>query len=215
MRKERGWRWWHAIGLGAFVALLAWMLSPTDHFYDGGKSLLCCQNNLRQIGELLTARAAAGSLRRLDGAAFLLQVASDLNDDDLKVFICPAERGPDPKRPTPGMPESLDLYRKVFPRAGPDGRMCSYAGPDFTSYPDRPGDGRRIWACDRCRGGVPHHRHGLSVLWSNGKVEVIPFRDIAGCDPEKPRIILGPDSPDPRLRPLMFLRAPPGAGREE
>jgi hypothetical protein len=195
------------IFVGLVVLLcLALLASSLTLVVDGGpgrehRNALVCLNNLRKMGELLAAREAAGNLRQPDGAAFLLQVAPDLGDDDLKVFVCPAEQVPDPTRPDEGTPEFVDLFRRALPRDGPDARMCSFAGPDFTRFPDRPGDGPRIWACDRCRGGGPHHKDGLAVLWSTGKVETIPRREIVGG--ESGRIILGPDSPDPRLRTLF------------
>jgi len=150
-----------------------------------------CMNNLKALGELLMARKAGrGKLRPLEGAAYVLQVAPDVNDEDLDVFLCPGAPGADELGA-----DFADAIRKLRPEHA--GRLCSYRGPDQTALAAwkkaNPGK-RAIVAC--CAQGddglLPYHGDGICVLYETGKVEFIPGP-----------VQVGPDSPDPRFRHLV------------
>jgi hypothetical protein len=167
-----------------------------------------CLNNLRAIGGVLVERQLSGvDIRRHSGASFLLQIAPVVKDSQLSVFLCPEEPAP-PDRPAPGTPEFVEMYRSVEDLSALDEaalrRMCSYAGPDWEGHPFEPEAVEfRLWAADACFGGRPHHRRGLVVLYDNGATVFLETERIASAGED--RVVVGPDSPDPRLRTLCFL----------
>ncbi len=165
----------------------------------------------RQIGALLIARNSGDGLdESLSGPAFLLQVATDIRDEDLDVFICPGEpKDAAPDRPAVGSPEFVKQYRDLTPEELKEDRdwstYTSYAGPNFKEFPRsrRGGAARkvRLWACDRAKDGKPHH-DGIAVLYASSKVDFLKLsnlRDVPG-----PLIPVGPHSPDERLKKMIF-----------
>jgi prepilin-type N-terminal cleavage/methylation domain-containing protein len=189
---------------GLVAAIIPYVLERSDQ--------TVCLNNLMQIGGILTGKNAGKGLDDTrSGAAFLLQVADDLNDADLEVFVCPGEPGnPDDPRPKPGSPEFIAMYRdQLDQKTGQvEDRFCSYAGPNLKDYPMvRAGAGSkrvRLWACDKCRNGHAHH-DGIVVLHTSSKVQVLPIEDLEGHDADEGMIVVGADSPDPRLRKMTYF----------
>lgn len=180
-----------------FLILLSSRLAPK---VTAKRNRTICMDHLRQLGAHLRALESRGELRYLTGEAFLLQVAGELPDDQLEIFVCPAHE--DPGRPRPGTAEFVKLYRDLDLKSRDLADRTSYAGPDYRNFPPPlPGRvaGRRIWACDRGVDGRPDH-DGLCVLWSDGSVEFLGIGDLQGHDPETRAIQLGENSPDPRLR---------------
>jgi len=58
-----------------------------------------------------------------------------------------------------------------------------------------------LWACDRCANGESHHE-GIVVLSSTTKVERLGVDELPGMTDDE--IIVGPSSPDSRLRKMTF-----------
>ena len=91
--------------------------------------------------------------------------------------------------------------------------LCSYAFRDLARYPidadgTDPATGAPAWiACDRqgLDGRTPHHDGGLNVLLADGAVLFKTHADL-GLAPDAP-IVVGPDSPHPDLRKMVFLPA--------
>jgi hypothetical protein len=169
------------------------------------KARTVCMNNMREVLGLLISRQATRRLRFYSGSAFVLQVAPLIRDENLTVFRCP---GDSMKRSKLG-PGVVELYRNAKLPADGTLKLTSYAGPNWKDYPlrtvGREAGKSRLWICDACPGGKPHHRGGICVGYSSGKVEFIPIKDLKGHDPAKQKIIVGPDSPDPRLK-MMTVR---------
>ena len=131
--------------------------------------------NFRQIGALLMMKDMGGRpIRKYSGPAFLLQVAKDIQDDDLSVFLCPDEPvDAHPTRPEIGTAESVKLYRTIKPDRVEDWSLyTSYAGANWGEFPrDAASRDSRVWAC------CPHH-DGVVVLWDSSKVTFIDGEDL-------------------------------------
>lgn len=174
-----------------------------DLHHDGS---LGCMHQLSAIGGELIWLKASRRLRLYNGAAFLLQAKDRVSEGSLHYFLCPNDRGERGGRPPIGSAALTDWYRNLTLPGGVDEAYCSYAGPDWRRRPPGKDDGRkktRLWACCRCPDGVTRH-NGLVVLWSTGSVEKIPLEEIEGYDYEEDVVVIGPDSPDARLRDLCF-----------
>lgn len=165
---------------------------------SGGCQSLMFMRNLRSIGRMLRELEEAGHIRDYRGAAFLLQMKDRMQDLELVAFRCPLDEATEAEGPLLGSSEWVSSYRDLTLPEGVEPSQCSYAGPDR-----RQGKGKRIWACCVSRDGVPRHE-GLHVLWSTGLVESIDLEDVKGYDPIRNRVVIGPESPDPRLRGLRF-----------
>jgi len=193
------------------IAALAGLVAAIIPFAIAKSEETVCRNNLMQIGGILTTMKTSGNIQNLSGAAFVLQVAEHVNDADLDVFVCPGEPGDaaDP-RPKPGRPEFIAMYRDQLDlKTGKvEDRHCSYAGPSLRDFPmARAGaESRkiRLWACDKCRHGHAHH-DGVMALHTSSKVQLIKIEDLAGHDADEGMIVVGADSPDPRLRKMTYF----------
>lgn len=160
-----------------------------------------CMNKLRLLGSLLVVRKTMGKpVTRYSGPAFLLQVAGEIDDGDLETFVCWSEPMAD-RSPRPGLvsPDFARRYREMNLDEVTDWNCySSYAGANWKDYPDDPTSREaRIWAC------CPHH-DGVTVLWDSSKVTFIEAEELKRGGPDGDEIILGPDSPDPRLRKVTF-----------
>lgn len=192
------------VGGSLFLVFMAALVIPRAH---GDGDHVECMNNLRQIGGLLASRQAGEGLKEYSGPAFLLQVADDLQDEDLGLFICPGEpKGAAPDRPPVGSPEFIRMYWDLTPadlaKDRDWSRYTSYAGPNWRQFP-REKDADRLWACDHCAGGAAHH-DGITVLWNSSKVDFLKPDELTGMSAGL--IQVGPDSPDPRLEKMIFNR---------
>jgi prepilin-type N-terminal cleavage/methylation domain-containing protein len=170
-----------------------------------------CLNNLLQIGGILSGLKSSGELQQYSGAAFVLQAAEFVKDDDLSMFVCPGEAvNPDDPRPDVKGDRFINLFREEMDlTAGKvEDRMCSYAGPNLRKFPPakvgRDSQRTRLWACDKCRNGHAHH-DGIAVLHESSKVEILRMRDLKGHDDGENRILVGPNSPDSRLMVMSFF----------
>lgn len=189
------------------VAVLVVLAARIDPLGDEVKHRVHCMNNLYRIGTLLVAKQVGEGLRPLSGPAFLLQVVGELNDEDLDVFICPAEpEGAAPNRPPLNSAEFIRMYRDLKPsdltRDLDWSRYTSYAGPNLKDFPIQSGSGgSRLWAGDACGGGHPHH-DGIVVLYASPKVVFIKPENLKGMRGDE--ILVGPRSPDPRLEKMIY-----------
>ena len=193
------------------IAALAGMVAALVPVATAARYKAECGNNLMQIGGYLAALRSGEGIQYRSGAGFLLQVANRVKDDDLSIFICPGESGnADDPRPRSGTREFVAMYREGLDvEAGKiEDRHCSYAGPNWHDYPITLTGPKslktRFWACDRCRNGHAHHS-GLMVLYDSSKVGMIQLRDLGGHTEDSERILVGKDSPDPRLEQMSFF----------
>ena len=167
-----------------------------------------CMNNLRQIGGLIVTRQSSGKqVMNYSGAPFLLQVANNIKDTGLEVFICPGESGVQ-GRPETGTQDFIDMYRKNeknLMKLDEDAlsKMSSYAGANWAEHKYNPASNEsRIWGCDACMGRIPYHR-GIVVLWDSNKVNFIDVDSLEGQ--REDQIVVGPGSGDKRLEKMIFL----------
>ncbi len=195
------------LGGGALLGIALLVGGKTPVFPQGFevKDRIQCMNNLRLLSDLLVARHSVGNLKRYDGPAFLLQVAPDVADEDLAVFLCPGEpEGFASGRPAVGSPEFIRMYRDLteedLSESRDWSRYTSYAGPDLKNFPvNRYWPEGRLWACDRCPGGKPHHL-GVAVLQADTRVDFLAPEHVKGF--EDGRVIVGPGAPDQRLKKM-------------
>lgn len=180
-----------------------------------------CQDRLRQVGGLLTSLAKQdGDFPQRGGAALLLgyRRAHLIQPGYEHVLICPGDK--DARAPESHADQ--ERYETVdATNAAAIAALCSYAVRDFARFPVRAdgrdtgtGSGELAWiACDRQGkdGRTPHHENGINVLFADGAVQFMN-RDALGIAPDEP-IIVGPGSPHPELRKLVFVPAlsPDGA----
>ena len=109
--------------LGLSGAMLCSNLLPMHRDGHVDPHLVTCMNNLRQLSMLKSERLDAERLQLLPGSAFLRQMATDLDDADLEVFLCPD----DPRYPSLiGNRDDLVKRYRADLRTAP----CSYRGPD-------------------------------------------------------------------------------------
>ncbi|MHC4858617.1 MAG: hypothetical protein ACYTDY_00835, partial [Planctomycetota bacterium] len=134
----------------------------------GPKHQRVCQNNLKNLGDILIARRAGMGWTEHSGAAFLLQVAEEIQDEDLMVYICPGEPpNPDDPRPELGSPAFVEMYHDLELPGGIEHRHCSYAGPDWSKLRPRRRDVNYVIGADKCRHGRLHHADGIVVLYDS------------------------------------------------
>jgi hypothetical protein len=110
-----------------------------------------CMNNLRSMGYLIFEEGEPGRLERVPGSGFLKQLAIDVRDEDLGIFVCPG----DPRYPfadDPDQPWLVENLEDLVKRYRRDWRTapCSYRGPDAELLAEalRPNAPRLIIACD-------------------------------------------------------------------
>jgi prepilin-type N-terminal cleavage/methylation domain-containing protein len=208
VRREQGFTLIEILVVITIIAALVGMVTLIIPKGEKAREQLECMNNLKQIGDSLKLLDVGGKLKNYLGAAFVLQVASDVNDADLGVFVCPGEpENYDDPRPAVGSDEFKAMYRKEMELPTKiEERFTSYAGPNWRDFPPRKaGTGateERLWACDKCRNGGAHH-DGVVVLHESTKTEFIDFKDLKGMGTEG-EIIVGKNSPDPRLEKMIF-----------
>jgi hypothetical protein len=163
---------------------------------------------LTLIGKHLKALEKKGQLRKYSGAAFLLQIRDRLSDEELACFR--GGQGPDvfpfPEKPRPGTKEYVKGIRSADLAKGIENWHCAYAGPNWRQFPERRAGGveRRVWACDRCYMGNPAHA-GIVLLWNDLTVEFVPIAKIRGADPVDGLVVVGPNSPDERLKKMTYF----------
>jgi prepilin-type N-terminal cleavage/methylation domain-containing protein len=209
MRRQEGFTLIEILVVITIIAALAALVTLLIPEGERAREKLECQNNLRQIGGLLKLKSTGQKMKYYTGAGFLLQIANDVPDEDLEVFICPGEFVPeDTGRPAVGTPEFVEMYRKMDLKAGGvEDALTSYAGPNWKEYPPKKaGRGKtetRLWGCDRCKGDNPHH-DGITVLYSSSKVSFLKLDELEGHQPGQETIQVGQTSPDPRLRKMIF-----------
>jgi len=164
---------------------------------------LQCQNNLKNIGSMLTERSTSKGLGTRGGAAMLLQTykLGMIRKGDERVFLCPGDviiRGQniddaDFKKRY----DSIDLDHV-------DPLTCSYAGRNRKLYPLRPdAKEKEAWACD-CQGDdgrSGHHKGGLNILFDDNSV-VFTDNEALGLLPDDP-IVVGPDSTQELLKKFI------------
>lgn len=209
VRRDRGFTLIEILVVITIIATLAGMVAAlAPKLINEGKKT-DCQNNLKQIGELLLARNASRSIKPYAGAAFLLQVKDDVKNNQLKVFICPGEPGDatTADRPDKDSQEFADMYRNLELPDGVEGRYTSYAGPEKWHRPNA-GPLKHatwLWGCDRCVGGQAYHPDGLCVLFDDASVGFWTIDKLEGHSEEDGVIQVGPESPDSRLKRMQFL----------
>jgi hypothetical protein len=196
--------------LGALVLLLPVAPAPARENDGPGQAReavkrVRCMNNLRQLGGLLALKRAEGNLERVPGAAYLLQVAPEVRDENLEIFLCSgdprfAEFALDPA-------PFVTLYRDDW-RTAP----CSYAGPDhqLLSRMERHRVEEIIIACDA---DPNHHADGICVLYNTGKVGFLPWSEIEGSDGRP--VAIGPTCPDRRFQHLVGQTRPDARPTDE
>jgi prepilin-type N-terminal cleavage/methylation domain-containing protein len=212
LRREQGFTLIEILVVITIIAALVGMVTLVIPKGQEAKNRVECMNNLRQVGGILATMKSGEGLKPYNGAAFVLQVASEVNDEDLKVFVCPGEEfNPDDPRPAINEPGFIEMYRKEMDLKGGgqiEDRYCSYAGPNWREYPEAKAGAAakktRIWACDKCRNGQAHH-NGIVVLYTTSKVDFIKLEDLEGQNLEEGTINVGQGSLDPRLEKMIYF----------
>ena len=210
MRREHGFTLIEILVVITIIAALVGMVTLVIPKGQEAKNRVTCMNNLRQIGSLLVAQNAGQGVKEYNGAAFVLQVAGDVKNEDLDVFLCPGEPdNADDPRPAPRTPEFIAMYRDQMDlKTGKvEERFTSYAGPNFRKYPvskaGKAAQETRLWACDKCRNGAAYH-NGIVVLYSSSKVDFLKLENLEGHSEEDGLILVGEESQDPRLKKMSF-----------
>ena len=211
MRREHGFTLIEILVVITIIAALVGMVTLVIPKGQEAKNRVTCMNNLRQIGALLVAMDASSDLKPYNGAAFILQVANQIKDEDLDVFVCPGEgENIDDARPAATDPEFSKMYRDQMDlKAGKiEDRFTSYAGPNWKSFPmakaGKAARETRLWACDKCRNGAAHH-DGIAVLYTSSKVDFLKLENLEGHNVDEGVIVVGKESGDPRLAKMIFF----------
>ncbi len=211
MRREHGFTLIEILVVITIIAALVGMVTLVIPKGKEVKDRVTCMNNLRQIGSLLVALDAGPGVKEYSGAAFVLQVAGDVKNEDLDVYVCPGEgENMDDPRPSTSDPEFVAMYREEMNlKSGKvEDRFTSYAGPNWKAFPkSKAGKAKqetRLWACDKCRNGAAYH-DGIVVLYSSSKVDFIKLENLEGHSVDKGTIDVGPDSGDKRLAKMIFF----------
>ena len=215
--------WWETYGIDSPIALLvaaglglilllvgAVVLVPSDSM---NMPQVTCANHLRQFGGLFVSESGESGIPDGGGVPLLISYRRMglIQRGREEIFACPDD--PDVRVPTTGADSAIyDTVDVAHPEALAP--LCSYAVRDLARYPidadgTDPETGEVAWvACDRQGkdGRTPHHDGGLNVLFADGAVQFKDreFLGIAADDP----IIVGPDSPHPELRKMVFVPAP-------
>ena len=196
-----------SIFVTAFVA--AWLFLP--RLGEGarrGPRRTSCVRSLKQLGGYLYSDALerGGAYPSEGGAHVFLQLRRNgsIPFSHESVFKCSFDPDVVPGHNIADSPlfDTTDLRDPEFLSA-----RCSYATRDFATYPVTVDDTDAWIACDRqgADGRTPHHPNGLHVLFADGHVEFLHYLDL-GLERDEP-IIVGPDSPHPELRKMIFLPA--------
>lgn len=165
-----------------------------------------CVRNLEQLGGLLFSDALerGGAYPSEGGAHVLLQFRKDgaIRFSRESVFKCSFDPDAIPGHDIGDSPlfDTVDMRDPEFLT-----QRCSYATRDFAAHPVTVDDTDAWVACDRqgADGRTPHHPNGLHVLFADGRVEFLHYLDL-GLERDEP-IVVGPDSPHPELRKMIFL----------
>ncbi len=209
-RRDSGFTLIEILVVITIIAALVGMVTLVIPQGQEKKDLVTCMNNLNQIGGLLATLQAGKGYKEYSGAAFVLQVADEVGDEDLKVFNCPGDK--DAARPESGSAEFIAMFRKDMnlKEGKVEDKHCSYAGPNFKDHPipkaGAAAKETRLWACDKCRNGAAQH-NGIVVLYTSTKVEKLEVADLEGHNKEEGTIVVGPNSGDKRLAKMIFFPA--------
>jgi prepilin-type N-terminal cleavage/methylation domain-containing protein len=211
LRREHGFTLIEILVVITIIAALVGMVTLVIPKGQEAKNRVTCMNNLRQIGALLVALDAGPGVKEYNGAAFVLQVAGEVKNEDLDVFVCPGEPdNMDDPRAAANTPDFIAMYRDQMDlKSGKvEERFTSYAGPNFRKYPvakaGPAANETRLWACDKCRNGAAYH-DGIVVLYTSSKVDFLKLEDLEGHNVADGTIRVGPDSGDPRLSKMCFF----------
>jgi prepilin-type processing-associated H-X9-DG protein len=196
---------WKLLVLFAFVVMALYVI--VDVFAPSGPTRIpatTCANHLKQLGGvLLTDKMSDGKYPSEGGAAVLLGMRQGgaITAGNEGIFTCPG----DPDASTPRSEEDSAAYASVdLADVAAIASMCSFAVRDFAGHPVAMDDDEAWIACDRQGkdGRTPHHEGGLNVLFSDGSVKFMD-RAALGLGESDP-IVVGPDSPHPELKKMIF-----------
>jgi hypothetical protein len=168
------------------------------------QSSATCQDHLRMLGGVMVHRAEqSGTFLPAEGTTGLIML---YRDDSVAhgrewVFKCPGDDAvPVPDGAVADRYATADLSDRAALQS-----LCSYAVRDFARFPVEPGDSSAWILCDRqgLDGRTPHHRGGLNILRADGAA-MFKRREELGLALDGP-IVVGPDSPHPELRKMIFF----------
>lgn len=194
------------------ISILATFLVPRITSAVARAEVTACQSNLQEIGRgLIEYRTKYNRLPSGSGVAFFASLISDkvwdADQSTSKRMFCPAV---DRSVLTPEQ-EGLPLKDWFKDAKQLDGSWSTYAGRDTKRNPLRkfPGVETDALVADD---NDPFANHGTTtnVLWGNGAVIALELLDLQrdGTIPDVEDIefiIVGPDSPDERLRALSLV----------
>ena len=167
---------------------------------------LTCSRNLADLGKFYVIwRMENPGKPKYSGTALFLYFRKkrEIKRGSEETLLCPG----DLHVVFPKTDEDRKRWDEVDLSNIPDD-MCSYAVRDFERYPiDLNATTVQIIACDRMgtNGRTSHHRGGLNVLFDNASAKFLN-REALGLAPDEP-IMVGPDSPHPMLKKVVYVPA--------
>jgi len=193
------------LGVTAFLAALILVLAiaTVPRLDSRGRPITRCRNHMRALlPYVLLHHEAMAARAKGTGAPILLALhGHEVPPGREEIFTCPG----DPAVGAAVGMRNLGRYdSEDIMDATDDQPLCSFAVRDFARFPLEGKEPQWV-LCDRegDDAQTPHHSRGLIVALSNGTFARLSRADLGLAEDEP--IIVGPDSPHPELRKMLYL----------